>query len=172
MADPLNHDIRQTGQEAERLLSALESSGDLSKSPRMPLPGQGSTIPRRWSRNLAGPWSFLLLVGLIALAVNTFDFLAHDQPIEAGDSTSEPLIYRSSCGSADSLSGEWWPVLGPANEQLLVVVRQKYCGDAYIIGTRALQVASFSDQAAATNFADRISAETQVPFRVGMPYTP
>jgi hypothetical protein len=162
MAEPINHDIQRTGEEAERLLAELETTGNQSSPPPSSLPSR-----RRFVLLITG----LSVLGLI-LGVGLSVRLIDAQNDVADVSQFEPLTYRASCGSADSMAGEWWPVLGPANQQLLSLIKREYCGDAYIIGTRALQAASFNNQAEAENFAARISAATRVPFRVGKPHVP
>ena len=70
-------------------------------------------------------------------------------------------------GSTSSASGQWWPVLGPANARLVSTIKTDYCGDAYINEQGALQIASFSTENAARDFAAQISRATGANFRVG-----
>jgi serine/threonine-protein kinase len=83
-----------------------------------------------------------------------------------------PLTYQSSCGSLSSSSGEWWPVLGPAKDDLLENVRSRYCGDAYVNANGYLQVASFNSPSEAEQFVERLSIATGASFRMGERYKP
>lgn len=81
-----------------------------------------------------------------------------------------PLSWQSSCGSPPVSGSSWWPVLGPA--EAVETVRSRYCGDAYVTAYGYAQVASFSSQADATAFAQRLAAASGYSFRVGQPRTP
>lgn len=164
MSDPDPRDLRWTGEEAERLLRELEET-DASHPP----PGSASERRRSRDRRPArrGRASSCLLtlvsmgaavVGLLYVAPWMSEFL---------DGAGVPLSYRSSCGSRSSPGGAWWPVLGPADPEVVATVRRRYCGDAFINASGVLQVASFRSPQEAEAFARRLGREIGVPFRTG-----
>lgn len=80
------------------------------------------------------------------------------------ESTSNAM---RSCGSSVGSGNTWWPVLGPPNQ--LDVIKQSHCRDAYINVEGSLQVASFSTEAEARAFSERLTNSIGVNFRVGQP---
>jgi serine/threonine-protein kinase len=71
--------------------------------------------------------------------------------------------WRPTCGDSYTSGSEWWAVKGPASA--LSVVKNKYCGDAYIT-SRETQAASFSSESAAWSFANALSSESGYQFWV------
>ena len=86
--------------------------------------------------------------------------------------SSGELSYNASCGSPDSTTGRWWPVLGAADPSLLSTVRSRFCGDAFLNVEGALQVASFGSREDAEAFRARIEQATGQTFRVGLGRVP
>ncbi|EFA72172.1 Serine/Threonine protein kinase [Raphidiopsis brookii D9] len=71
--------------------------------------------------------------------------------------------WRPTCGDSYTSGSEWWAVKGPASA--LSVVKNKYCGDAYIT-SRETQAASFSSESSAWSFANALSSESGYQFWV------
>ena len=163
-------DVRQTGEEASRWLDTLErdtSPAAPAKEIRSePVASVPSSSPSTGSSNAAGCWGALLFFGLIlGFAVLIASVLDSNEPLTSNDTVE--LEFRPSCGSSSSASGKWWPVLGPANTSLVSKIKTDYCGDAYINEQGALQIASFSTEKGAKDFAALISHVTGSNFRVG-----
>jgi hypothetical protein len=113
----------------------------------------------------AFPLSGLVASGLLAGAVAMVAVLV------ANRSPTQPsLAWQASCGSPPVSGGSWWPVLGP--REAVEVVRSRYCGDAFVTVSGAMQVASFSTSEEASAFAQRLSIASGYGFRVGEPHTP
>ena len=163
-------DVRQTGEEASRWLDALErdaSAADPAKEIRSePLASVPSSPPSTGSSNAAGCLGALFFLGLtLGFGVLVVSVLDSNGVLTSND--TDELEFRPSCGSTSSVSGQWWPVLGPANARLVSTIKTDYCGDAYINEDGALQVASFGTENDARAFADRLSRSTGSSFRVG-----
>ena len=163
-------DVRQTGEEASRWLDALErdaSAADPAKEIRSePLASVPSSPPSTGSSNAAGCLGALFFLGLtLGFGVLVVSVLDSNGVLTSND--TDELEFRPSCGSRSSASGQWWPVLGPANARLVSTIKTDYCGDAYINEQGALQIASFSTENAAKDFAAQISRATGANFRVG-----
>ena len=162
-------DIRQTGDDAERLLRSLEQvdsddhleiasfqSGDIpSSSADHARSSQGGREQRS-----AHPL-LIVLIGVVLLAPVIAFLWTGNRP------SSVALRWQPSCGSSSSPSGRWWPVLGPSSRSVLNRIKRNYCGDAYLNAGGAVQVASFGTRKAAVRFRDRISEATGLRFRVG-----
>ena len=164
-------DVRQTREEASRWLDALERDASADDAPAKdirsePVASVPPSPPSKGSSNAAGCLSALVFFGLLL----GFGVLIASNLESNGLSTSNDtveLTFRPSCGSSSSASGQWWPVLGPANARLVSTIKTDYCGDAYINEQGALQIASFSTENAADDFAAQISRATGASFRVG-----
>lgn len=163
-------DVRQTGEEASRWLDALErdASADVpAKDIRSePVASVSSSPPSKGSSNAAGCWGALVFFGLMLGFGVLIASVLESNGLSTSNDTVE-LTFRPSCGSSSSASGQWWPVLGPANARLVSTIKTDYCGDAYINEQGALQIASFSTENAANDFAAQISRATGASFRVG-----
>ena len=163
-------DVRQTGEEASRWLDALErdASADVpAKEIRSePVVSVSSSPPSKGSSNPAGCWGALVFFGLMLGFGVLIASVLESNGLSTSNDTVE-LTFRPSCGSSSSASGQWWPVLGPANARLVSTIKTDYCGDAYINEQGALQIASFSTENAANDFAAQISRATGASFRVG-----
>ncbi len=162
-------DIRQTGDDAERLLRSLEQvdshdhleissfqSGDI---PSSSADHAGLSQAGRGQRS-AHPL-LIVLIGVVLLAPVIVFLWTGNRP------SSVALRWQPSCGSSSSPSGRWWPVLGPSSRSVLNRIKRNYCGDAYLNAGGAVQVASFGTRKAAVRFRDRISEATGLRFRVG-----
>ena len=163
-------DVRQTGEEASRWLDALErdASADVpAKEIRSePVVSVSSSPLSKGSSNAAGCWGALVFFGLMLGFGVLIASVLESNGLSTSNDTVE-LTFRPSCGSSSSASGQWWPVLGPANARLVSTIKTDYCGDAYINEQGALQIASFSTENAANDFAAQISRATGTSFRVG-----
>ena len=166
-------DIRQTGDDAERLLRSLEQvesddhleiasvqSGDI---PSSSADHAGLSQAGREKRS-AHPL-LIALIGLVLLAPVIAFLWTGSRPSSVASKVA--LRWQPSCGSSSSTSGRWWPVLGPSSRSVLNRVKRNYCGDAYLNAGGAVQVASFGTREAALRFRDRISEVTGLRFRVG-----
>ena len=167
-------DIRRTGDKAQRLLRDLEAgfeSGANASSPQQPTPYISKPVSDRPYANQssgqqpANPVTFLVVFALIVIPVIAV-VSNSNKPVTVDDSVPT-LRFRATCGSKYSVTGRWWPVLGPRSRSVLSRVRRDYCGDAYINAEGNVQVASFGSQQAADDFSKRLTASMQVPFRVG-----
>ena len=163
-------DVRQTGEEASRWLNALERDAsanipakDIREEPVGSVP---PSPPSKESSNAAGCWGALVFLGLMLLFGAFIASVLESNGLSTSNDTTE-LTFRPSCGSSSSASGQWWRVLGPANARLVSMIKTNYCGDAYINEQGALQIASFSTENAANDFAAQISRATGASFRVG-----
>lgn len=112
----------------------------------------------------------LAVCGVAVEVVRRNPRLAEQAPAGAGAGSAAPTSWQPSCGSPPVAGLSWWPVLGPPETQSLV--RNRFCGDAFITAEGFVQVASFSSVEAATNFAQQLSAITGYAFRVGQSRTP
>ena len=167
-------DIRDTGDEAERLLRSLEESDAQKLQEIQPTtsssPSSGgdpweSSSGQGHAKGNANPGFVILIISLLAIPVSAAVWLGRVPP---RTTTSVPaLSYRKSCGSTHSATGRWWPVLGPSSRALLARVKQNYCGDAYFNEEGSVQVASFGTRLAAQKFSDRLTDAMGVQFRVG-----
>mgnify|MGYP001809863375 CR=1 FL=1 len=112
----------------------------------------------------------LAVCGIAVEVVRRNPRLAEQAPPGAGAGSEALASWQASCGSSPVAGASWWPVLGPP--ETLSLVRSRHCGDAFITAEGAVQVASFSSVGEATNFAQKLSALTGYPFRVGQSRTP
>ena len=167
-------DILRTGDEAQRLLRDLEAgfeSGSNASSPPQATPYISKPVSDRPYANEspgqqpANPVTFLVVFALIVIPIIAV-VSNSNKPVTVDDSVPT-LRFRATCGSKHSVTGSWWPVLGPRSRSVLSRVRRDYCGDAYINAEGNVQVASFGSQQAADEFSKRLTASMQVPFRVG-----
>lgn len=168
-------DISSTGDEAQRWLDALESDQTHSPTdaePVVPITHSQAQTESFASKDQAHP---ALILVIIVVLISPLILLAAYQS-GRGSSSSSPtptlLGYNASCGSPDSSTGRWWPVLGAADPSLLSTVRSHFCGDAYINLEGALQVASFGSWEDAEAFRARIEQATGQTFRVGLGRVP
>lgn len=114
-----------------------------------------------------GLWAGVSILILIFLGF-TLSSMNKNTTLMTESDNQSPLVFARSCGSpASQTSKKWWPVLGPADPDLLREVKINYCGDAYITENNALQVASFTSWEGADAFAKRIERATNRRFRVG-----
>ena len=168
--DDLFHDVRLTGQEASRLLDALENDSEEESliNPRSSdsVPPDLQSTETTKPDHLSGCWVFLMVLGLMVGGGLLIAFLVEGLNNSTLINNNE-LGFRDSCGSKASATGRWWPVLGTVDATLLSSVRDSYCGDAYINEDGALQVASFATEDEARAFAEKLSRATGSGFRVG-----
>ncbi|WP_126147510.1 hypothetical protein [Synechococcus elongatus] len=82
------------------------------------------------------------------------------------ESVNSSIEWQPSCGSQRGSGTTWWPV--KAEVSSLKVMKEVYCGDAYIRGSN-VQIASFTDQSEAQAFASLITSETGYRVFVGAP---
>ena len=163
-------DIRSTGEEAELWLEALESDqlpSHKDTEPTEPVTEQYSTTQSVTTRDQAHPALVLLI---LAILFSPLILLAAHLSVGRRSPSTSPastLGYSASCGSTISASGRWWPVLGGGEGSLLTTVKSRYCGDAFINATGALQAASFGSWEEADAFKTRIEQATGESFRVG-----
>ena len=158
-------DVRQTGEEASRWLDALERDASATFRPR-------DSIRTRGIRFVLAPSADhpRLVAGCIGLFwpdawVRCFDCFVWKQRtvhVQRHNELDFDIVWIKVVPS-----GQWWPVLGPANARLVSTIKTDYCGDAYINEQGALQIASFSTENAARDFAAQISRATGANFRVG-----
>ena len=176
MADePLDFDdIRRTGDEAQRLLRDLEKglqSGARTSTPSQPTPYTSKPISNKpYTNDSSGqqtvdPVPFLIIFCFIGFLVITV--VLNVNKATSVDNSAPALTYRPSCGSKYSATGRWWPVLGPSSKSVLSRVKRDFCGDAYMNGEGAVQVASFGTRQSANEFSKLITDVMKVPFRVG-----
>ena len=162
-------DVRQTGEEASRWLDALEhdaSAATPAEEIRSNPDGSVASSPPSSGSSEAGCSGALLFFGLI-LGFGILIAFVLDKNGQLTSNDTVELEFRPSCGSSSSASGKWWPVLGPANATLISKIKTDYCGDAYINDQGALQIASFSTEKGAKDFAALISGATGANFHVG-----
>ncbi|WP_216919688.1 hypothetical protein [Synechococcus sp. CCAP 1479/9] len=112
----------------------------------------------------------LAVCGVAVEVVRRNPRLAEQAPAGAGAGAEALETWQASCGSPPVAGLSWWPVLGPP--ETLSLVRNRFCGDAFITAEGAVQVASFSSVEEATNFAQELSAISGYAFRVGQSRTP
>ncbi|WP_211942139.1 protein kinase domain-containing protein [Cylindrospermopsis raciborskii] len=93
---------------------------------------------------------------------NTPDNNTSSEPVYTTNSNVSSS-WRPTCGDSYTSGSQWWAVKGPASA--LSVVKNKYCGDAYI-ASRETQAASFSSEIAAWSFANALSSESGYQFWV------
>ena len=162
-------DVRQTGEEASRWLDALEHDASATapnqEVPSRPVASVPSSPPSTESSK-AGCRSALIFFSLILGFAVLIAFVRDNNGLLTSNDTIK-LRFRQSCGSSWSSSGKWWPVLGPASPRLISTIKTDYCGDAYINEEGALQIASFSTENDARDFAAQINRATGANFRVG-----
>jgi len=167
-------DIRDTGDEAERLLRSLEES-DAQKLQEVQPTSSSTSLSKRdpWeassgqghAKGNAHPGLVILIILLLSIPVIAVVWSGR---LPSRTTTSEPaLSYQKSCGSTYTATGRWWPVLGPSSRVVLARVKQNYCGDAYFNEEGSVQVASFGTRLAAQKFRDRLTDAMGVQFRVG-----
>ena len=154
---PALSDIRQTGDDAERLLRLLD---DPDRGDRADM----SSVQADREQRAAHPL-LIVLIGAVLLAPLIVFLWAASRPSSVAPNGA--LRWQASCGSSSSPGGRWWPVLGPSSRSVLNRVKRNYCGDAYLNAGGAVQVASFGTRKAALRFRDRISEVTGLRFRVG-----
>ena len=163
-------DVRQTGEEASRWLDALERDASAAVPAKEiqaePVASVPSSPPSTERSNAAGCLGALFFFGLL-LGFGVLIVSVLDSNGAFTSNVTDELEFRPSCGSRSSASGQWWPVLGPANARLVSTIKTDYCGDAYINEQGALQIASFSTENAAKDFAAQINRATGANFRVG-----
>lgn len=167
-------DIRQTGDEAQRLLRDLEKgfkSGAQASIPSQATPhtskpatNSPNTIDSS-SQQPTNPVPFIVIFSFIGYLI--IAIILNVNKSTSVDDSVPTLSYRASCGSKYSTSGRWWPVLGPSSKSVLSRVKRDFCGDAYLNAEGAVQVASFGTRQAADDFSKLITDVMKVPFRVG-----
>ena len=175
---PANSDLWSTSEEAERFLAEFTGEPAEQVPEDVPVePGtQGSeSTPSAPPARQTPPFGlvlvpFALMIGLMA----SWHHQASSPPPPSPSSAQpqEDLMFRRSCGSTSSTSGQWWPVLADPDRSLLAAVRNRYCGDAYINANGMPQVASFNNPQQAEQLAERLSAATGSTFRRGEGYAP
>ncbi|MFN4280945.1 protein kinase domain-containing protein [Thermosynechococcus sp.] len=89
--------------------------------------------------------------------------IEEEPPVEP---TLPRLSWQAACGSDYVAQAYWWPVRGPKGA--LNLVKERYCGDAIIVGDQT-QVASFRSKEEAEVFAELLSEESGYSFYVGEP---
>ena len=156
-------DIRSTGEEAEHWLEAPESDQLPShKDTELNelVSHHYTTTQSVTTSDQAHPALVLLILAILFCPLI---LLAVYQSVGGRSPSSSPastLGYSASCGSTISASGRWWPVRGGGKGSLFTTVRSRYCGDAFINATGALQAASFGSWEEADAFKMRIEEAT------------
>lgn len=79
---------------------------------------------------------------------------------------SPQISFQESCGSPSGSGSVWWAVMGPAS--MLNRVKNNFCGDAYVTSGNT-QVASFTSENEAQEFATSLAEETGENFWVKAP---
>ncbi len=168
--------LRSTAEEAERFLQALDADPDqvmAPQQPQTPAPRVGEDknfvatdgAAASSGSDEAHP---ALLVLIFVILLSPLVLFVLWQNIEQSSSESLPVLrYASSCGSAPGEGKRWWPVLGPADQNMLRTIRNQYCGDAYITPEGSLQIASFDSWQGANRFRQQLQKATKGSFRVG-----
>ena len=108
-------------------------------------------------------WLFigLLLVGLLGYCSSQSG--KKSQP----NNSSAPAInlsYRTSCGSPYQSVSQWYAVVG--DRASLNTVKSRYCADSFIRKDRNVQVASFTSEQEAQQFANALQQATGYQFWV------
>ena len=167
--DDLFNDVRSTGQEASRLLDALENDSEEECLINSRLSGSVPSdlqVPEASKPAHSSGCLFVMFFGLLVGGGLLIPLIVEELNSSTSIDNAE-LGFRDSCGSQFSTSGRWWPVLGTVDGTLLSTIKDSYCGDAYINESGALQVASFASKDDARAFADQLSRATGSGFRVG-----
>jgi len=192
--EPSHDEIKRTASEAERLLRELDAAAEPTAAPAQSPPiqppftqpqppptqppppsqagtGQSDAYPSPIKPD-SGDFSSWLLVMISVgclLAPLLVLLLIHRATRPAGSDLATPQLgYSASCGSSQSQTGLWWPVLAEDGDSVLLSrIRSSYCGDAFFNARRQLQVASFGTEEEAQQFSTRLSAATGRSFRVG-----
>ena len=168
--DDLFNDVRLTGQEASRLLDALENDSEEESLINPSSSGSAPSdlqIPEPSKPTHSSGCLFVMFLGLMVGGGLLIPLIVEELNGSTSSNNAE-LGFRDSCGSEFSTSGRWWPVLGTVDGTLLSTIKDSYCGDAYINEGGALQVASFATEDEARVFADQLSRATGSDFRVGL----
>lgn len=99
------------------------------------------------------PWFILILLVVGILSFRNDSFLSNR--VNISDKSPTTLTWKSACGSSYSRSSVWYAVVGSG--KALQVVKNKYCGDAFIASGGYVQVASFNSRDEAKQFADLLT---------------
>jgi hypothetical protein len=171
--------LRSTAEEAERFLQSLDEEADssvissLSHSAAISKPADYVGLDesdRSFSSTATGNDSAqpAIVLLIIAMLLSPLVLLVVWRNGEQSSVQSLPTLrYASSCGSPPGAAKRWWPVLGPPDRNLLRIIRDRYCGDAYITAEGSLQVASFDSVEEAERFRRQLQKSTGAAFRVG-----
>lgn len=170
--------LRSTAEEADRFLKSLDEdssqmeafSNTASPVKSEPPEDISSDDDRSLQATASGnhpahPALVLLIIAILLSPVLLL--LVWQNREESAVDTLPALRYASSCGSPPGGGKRWWPVLGPADRNLLRTIRNQYCGDAFITVDGALQAASFDSWQGAERFRQQIQQSTGAAFRVG-----
>jgi hypothetical protein len=164
------HDIRSTGEEAERWLEALEANQSRPHAAPVDVEPVGNAFKSTETdsaKDQVHPALLLLILTILLSSLLLLVVYQSGVSRSSSAASSSSLDYSASCGSVSSSTGKWWPVLGPGDRSLLATVRGRFCADAYINAHGALQVASFGSWEEADRFRIRIEQATRQSFRVG-----
>ena len=175
-SDQQFQDVLSTGEEALRLLEALES--EQPPSDETPVPEVvyvNADLHTRiieqttTSKNQVEFKSILL--SIVVASILYVSFLIFSQNTQKKPSsasiTGDSLSFSISCGSPFSTTGRWWRITSVANRSLLENIRSRFCGDAFINAEGVLQVASFGSWSEADVFRKRITESTGEAFSIG-----
>ena len=107
---------------------------------------------------IAGVVAYLASSGNLDYYLNTINF-----SVNKFEASSEPS-WRSACGSPFLSGTVWYSVIGEGSA--INLVKNNYCGDAFVTPHGNIQAASFSSQAEAEEFANKLSKLTGYKFWV------
>ena len=74
---------------------------------------------------------------------------------------SDEITFKPTCGP-----GGPWVVVGPADDDLRNIIREKYCGDAFMNANDLLQVARMAERSEADQLAQKLSSILNKTFEV------
>ncbi|MBG0743203.1 MAG: protein kinase [Cylindrospermopsis raciborskii KL1] len=148
--------LRQT---AERQRLAIQKKQAQEERRRLEAESRQARLERQ---RLAAERSRVAALSENYIRTNTPDNNTSSEPVYTTNSNVSSS-WRPTCGDSYTSGSQWWAVKGPVSA--LSVVKNKYCGDAYI-ASRETQAASFSSESAAWSFANALSSESGYQFWV------
>lgn len=170
--------LRSTAEEADRFLQSFDedssqieafssTTSPVKSDPPEDISSDGdrSLQAKASGNHSAHPALVLLIIAILLSPV--LMLLVWQNSEQSAVETLPALRYASSCGSPPGGGKRWWPVLGPADRNLLRTIRNQYCGDAFITVDGALQAASFDSWQGAERFRQQLQQSTGAAFRVG-----
>lgn len=154
---PINRDTSLPPQQRHSAGDSLSAQADTS-------------LPQSPGTPQQAPWLIGAFVIALLAAVAVVGLANRSNQHANNGSAGSSMPWQASCGSPAVAGLTWWPVLGPY--EAWNIVKTQYCGDAYATADGAVQVASFSSEGGAIDFAQRLSSASGYPFRVGQPRRP